>query len=556
MDTLLDSAKQTESDMNDLIQMKTIGLSHLEKNNFSEAVRVYKKILSLYPEDIESYLLLGDLYLANEDYRSAEKLYQKALSLEPDNAVIQRRVKLSASEIDSHPSDEIPTDSESVSKFLQEIMGRSTPVTDEEVQNAAALLNEIVHSRNPAEMVARQLEQIDSLLPALIELNIRQARNDRRFDLVNMLQALLDSISKLMGETKTIEPAVISRIKPPSQANLPILRNIELLVPDSQNISKRMCTLAEFLQKRGCNVSFSSDVIKLDENKPEIIIASNPHVNPSSMEKLAKYSTLNFPIILDLDDDFEYLPINHPNYMVSGLGSLDKSRAYNAAMLFANVITVPGDSIAAHIAESGYQVEVIPVGWSVLNEQWKKQNSRKNSVNIGLVGIQGNFEDVQKYRRIIIRVLREFPQTRLVVCGDSTTYKLFENIAENRRVFLPSFQDDDMSYILGQMDILLVPLNTTPYHLVTTDQLLMQAGVKGIPWIASPMPDYIRWQVGGVTADNPEEWHSYLRQFVQDTELRITLGQAGKEKAFEREETNIGARWIDVINSALLQNSK
>jgi glycosyltransferase involved in cell wall biosynthesis len=270
------------------------------------------------------------------------------------------------------------------------------------------------------------------------------------------------------------------------------------------------------------------------------------------MEIMASYSSKHIPIILDLDQDFEYLPINHPNYTTSGLGSLEKSRSFTASMLLANLITVPGESMAAHIRESGYKVEVVPFGWSEKNEQWHKPASHRNTVNIGLIGIKGNFEDVQQYRRIIIRVLREFPQTRLVVCGDSITYKMFENITENRRVFLPPVPDEDMSYILSQLDILLVPLNTTPFHLVTTDCLLMQAGVKGIPWIASPMPDFIHWQAGGVTAENPDEWHSYLRQFVQDRELRITLGQAGKNQANKREEAEIGARWFEVVNSLIL----
>ncbi|NTW45166.1 MAG: glycosyltransferase family 4 protein, partial [Anaerolineaceae bacterium] len=334
------------------------------------------------------------------------------------------------------------------------------------------------------------------------------------------------------------------------------IKQVVFLIPDSNKISERVNNLSTILQKQGCSVIFTDQASPIEENQPDVVIACNPHMNPAIMEKLAKYSTQNVPIILDLDDDFEYMPITHPDYTVAGLGSLEKSRSYTAAMLFANVITVPGESMAAHIRESGYKVEVIPLGWSEKSDQWHKQSSRRNSINIGLIGIQCSFEDVQKYRRIIMRVLREFPQTRLVVCGDSITYKMCENIPENRRVFLPSVPDDEMSYILGQIDILLIPLNTTPYHLVTTDQMLMQAGVKGIPWIASPMPDYIRWQAGGVTAENPDEWHSYLRQFVQDKELRLTLGQAGKEKSNRREETKIGKQWMEVINSIIIQPKK
>ncbi|MRS04045.1 tetratricopeptide repeat protein, partial [bacterium] len=487
-----------------------------------------------YPDDVESYLLLGDLYLANEDYPSAEKLYQKALSLEPNNEVIQRRVKLSALELNTHATEEIPTDSASVSKMLQEITGRPTPVTEAEIISAATLLDSIVHAHNPAEMVAKNLDQIDTLLPALVELNIRQAKNDRRFDLVNMLQALKESIESLKIDSASVVDPVTIKNSTIHTETINTLKNVVFLVPDIENKSERVNTFQNVLEKNNVKVTFVDFDSAFSKEDVDLVVSFNAHINPAMMEKMASYSAQHIPLVLDLDDDFEYMPINHPDYTNAGLGSLEKSRSYTAALLFANLITVPGEAMAAHIRETGYNVEVVPFGWSKNNEQWQKNNNSRTNINIGLIGIKGNFEDVQKYRRIIIRILREYPQTRLVVCGDPVTYKMFENISENRRVFLPHVPDEEMPYILSQIDILLVPLNSTPYHLVSTDRLLVQASIKGIPWIASPMPDFIRWQAGGVTAENPDEWHSYLRQFIQDQELRISLGQAGKKHALLR----------------------
>ena len=556
MEIAINDPQLMDFDMDDLKQRKAEGISHLENNNFKEAVNVYKKLLLDYPDDVESYLLLGDLYLANEDYPSAEKLYQKALTLEPNNEVIQRRVKLSTLELNSHATEEIPTDSESVSKMLQEITGRPTPVTEAEILSAASLLDSIVHAHNPAEIVAKNLDQIDNLLPALIELNIRQAKNDRRFDLVNMLQALKENIESLkVDKDPTSRSEKESENKNPSPEPTK-LKNVVFLVPDSENISERIRTFQNALERNNVNVTFADFEKDYSKEETDLVVSFNAHLNPAMMEKMAGYSAQHIPMVLDLDDDFEYMPINHPDYTNAGLGSLDKSRSYTAAMLFANLITVPGESIAAHIKETGYNVEVVPFSWSKINDQWQKSNLSRTSVNIGLIGIQGNFEDVQKYRRIIIRILREYPQTRLVVCGDPVTYKMFENISENRRVFLPRVPDEEMPYILSQIDILLVPLNSTPYHLVSTDRLLMQASLKGIPWIASPMPDYIRWQAGGVTAENPDEWHSYLRQFIQDKELRISLGQSGKKHALLREDVIIGEKWFSMMNKIVANTKK
>ena len=547
MEFVTETRQELGFEMDDLKQRKADGLKHLNNNDFKEAVNIYKQILTDYPDDIESYLLLGDLYLANEDYPSAGKLYQNALRLEPDNVVIQRRVKLSTLELVTHSDKEIPTDSESVTKLLQNLTGRVSPVSETELQNAAQLLDSIVHSNNPAEIVAKNLEQIDNLLPALIELNIRQARFDRRFDLVNLLQSLQEEISVLMIESGKNE-VLADTHKEKNIEMEPFLSNVLFLLPDLDNISDRASYFLDLFKEKDIDITLSAAEIAIEE-KPDLIICFNPHLNSKILELLANYSAQHIPIILDLDDDFEYMPINHPDYTLAGLGSLEKSRSYTAALVFSSLITVPGESMAAHIREYGFKVEVVPFGWSKQNDQWLKPLPQRSTVNIGLIGIQGSFEDVQKYRRIIVRVLREFPQTRLVVCGDPITYKMFENISENRRVFLPEVPDQDMPYILNQIDILLVPLNVTPYHLVTTDRILMQAGVKGIPWIASPMPDFIQWHSGGITAENLDEWHSYLRQFILDSELRNTLGQAGRNRAQHREKHEICSQLSQLIKN-------
>jgi len=140
MDLAIETQRESGFEMDDLKQRKADGLKHLEKNEYDEAVKIYKKILTDYPDDIESYILLGDLYLANEDYPSAEKLYQTALRFDPDNVIIQRRVKLSSFELLNHSEEEIPSDSDSVTKLLQNLTGRSNPVSEVELQKAASLL--------------------------------------------------------------------------------------------------------------------------------------------------------------------------------------------------------------------------------------------------------------------------------------------------------------------------------------------------------------------------------------------------------------------------------
>ncbi len=60
----------------------------------------------------------------------------------------------------------------------------------------------------------------------------------------------------------------------------------------------------------------------------------------------------------------------------------------------------------------------------------------RDTLNIGVMAITGQLSDIAEVRRGIVRVIREFPQTRLVVTGDADAYRLFDNLPEGKTCFL------------------------------------------------------------------------------------------------------------------------
>jgi glycosyltransferase involved in cell wall biosynthesis len=166
------------------------------------------------------------------------------------------------------------------------------------------------------------------------------------------------------------------------------------------------------------------------------------------------------------------------------------------------------------------------------------------------VGTSGQLEDLLSIRRFIIRIVREFPNTRIVIIGSPQAYRLFENLPENRRMYLPVVAHEEFPYLLSQIDVLLVPLRNLPYNLTLPDTILVEAGAKGIPWIASPIPSFRRWQAGGIISESLDEWHLNLRHLIMDDEFRCGLGDAGKYAAKSREMNCMGRLWLEIINQA------
>jgi glycosyltransferase involved in cell wall biosynthesis len=270
---------------------------------------------------------------------------------------------------------------------------------------------------------------------------------------------------------------------------------------------------------------------------------------------LAACAAANIPILLDLDAAYDHMPITHPDYPRLGLGTPGAAKAFRAALQLADRVVVPSEALAAILRAAGSsEVDVIPEGWTRANPLWEKPAARRHSLNIGWLGQGGGLDDVAPVRRMIVRVLREFQQTQLIVIGDPQVYQLFDSVPEARRLFLPAVKQEDYPYLLGQIDILIAPYRSTPFNQALSDHQLLEAGIRQIPWIASPLPAFTAWEAGGIIAQSPDEWHTHLRQLVLDPSLRQNLGRMGRLKAAGREMGALGRMWAELIEVCFAEN--
>jgi glycosyltransferase involved in cell wall biosynthesis len=212
------------------------------------------------------------------------------------------------------------------------------------------------------------------------------------------------------------------------------------------------------------------------------------------------------------------------------------------------MVSVPSEIHAASLRSLVDNVRVIPDGWSQQNKLWDKSSHPRKTINIGWVGASGQLEDLLLVRRFIIRIVREFSDTRIVIIGNPQAYRLFENLPENRRMYLPVVSHEEFPYLLSQIDVLLVPLRTLPYNNTLPDTILVEAGVKGVPWIASPISSFQHWQAGGIISESLDEWHPNLRHLIMDEKFRYSLGEAGKSAARSREMNYVGRLWLEIIS--------
>jgi glycosyltransferase involved in cell wall biosynthesis len=354
------------------------------------------------------------------------------------------------------------------------------------------------------------------------------------------------AVRAVAPEPQPAAPTIAALVAP--EAARPLRRPSVLFVGSpAGNAPLRQALPAEALRALGCETAVSADFTSQPERHFDVVVVRHPHAEPELVVGLVACAAFGARIILDVDMDYAHLPLHHPDKTRLGLGTPRKAKAYSTALRLAHLVCVPSQPLAQALRGAGHQVMVMPPGWSRSNSLWSKAPPARDTINVGWLGSPGQMEDVAEIRRPILRVLREFPQTRLVVGGDPKVYDLFKALPHERRRYLRPVSFDDYAGQLSQVDVLLVPLRATPFNQGVSDLRLVEAGIRGVPWIASPLPAYEAWGEGGLLARTPNEWYAGLRQLVTEADRRAALGQAGRQQAEEREMSRLGPAWLEMI---------
>jgi glycosyltransferase involved in cell wall biosynthesis len=537
----------------DLDARKALARAHVDANRLEQALRLYAAILRDNPQDVDTYLAMGDCYLAEGDGETAWLLYQQAARLAPDEPHIQHRLHLARLECPLEAPWLTATQPQAI---VQRLTGSEVSMAPAELERAARLLDEILHSPHPAQVVAQRLPEVENLLPALLELNIRQALAEGRPDLAQMLRGLLAEGALPANEHLGLQSQANAPGGQPAGGANPSAspeRPLRLLLvgPPEEDQSGGLHMVQRALAGPGCETVMASGLPHDDLRGYDLVIACRPHAAAVYMEALAACVAARLPLVLYLDNDYEKMPLDHPHYETLGLGCAARARAYTSALTLADLICVPSRALAESLASLGYRVRLLPEGWSADGAHWPRPARSRANINLGWIGQPGQVEDVARVRRMILRVMRQFPQVNLVIAGDPQVYHLFDSLPEARRLYLPVMNQEDRPYLLEQVDILLVPLRNTPFNHMLSDRRLMEAGMAGIPWIASPIPAFVDWQAGGLIASDPDEWHTCLRQMILDAQLRESLGQAGRQQAQSRTLEVLRPVWMSAMEEAL-----
>lgn len=548
----LNESADSLQNITELQRLRDLGRYYLQRDLVAQALQTYAALLEKFPDDISTLVIVGDSYLMAGDTQAAITVYEMASRADGERKDILQRVELARRT--EEPGLSIaggfpPLHPQAITRLAEQLTGKSTTFDEEQIRRAAQLLENIIHSESPASSVSEHLEEIDTLLPAILELNIRQARSQGRTDLAAELIELQRSLLAEPDADRTQSIAsTASKLSISSEKK--ILHG--LLIGEASAFSPlRLKIIKQALEYSGMQIDEHGVESTLHWEGYDLVIAHNPHANPECMKGLAAWAGSKKPVLLDLDTDFRLIPEGSSLSESMGNGNLTDARIFTAALQLADIVTLPSTRAALLFSDAGYQALAVPDGWSDKNSLWMKPAASSAKISIGIFTGPGHVEEIASIRRAVIRIMREFPQSRLVISGDPDIYPLFDSTPDTRRVYLPPTEPEDQPFLLAQADIHLFPGKEDELSLLEGDRKYMEAGVRKITWIASPLPAAEEWNTGGLIARSVDDWYTHMKTLIQDNELRSRMAQDGFEKAQSREAKKMAHIWGSVVQRTI-----
>lgn len=495
-----------------------IGTCQLRMESLSEAAATFNLMLKIDPKMADIYCNLGVIYALMGQPDQAESAYQDALELDANHRFSWRGLAQLYILQPDHLMDAI--------EILTTLM-KNDPQDVETV----VLLACVYEQENQAEMAEKLYKYVLNLQPG----NLIAEEGLKRITPVDSPQTVKREYAKKLASLKSLR----------SEKPMP---SVILYGGDELAVAFRLFSLVKGMERIGLKVKYSNQFSPADLDLYNTFVFSRPQLTEDLTNAYEACVNTGKQVVFDVDEDFHNLPESHPGFNIFGKGNPRYLKRLELMLQDATLVTASSKVLAEHYQNFCKKIEYIPGGWDDENPMWDTPAEQKNTVNIGWVDLPTERVNLELIKNELAQVLKKLPQARLVIGGDLGAYETFRTvIPEEQFRFVPFVSFEDYPFIYSGFDIVVSPAYGNPYNLAKHDLRLMEAGIRKIPWVASPIPSYKEWQEGGMMVKRGDEWVSALRKLITDPDLRASLGQAGRQKAEGRKIEIIARMWRDVL---------
>lgn len=317
----------------------------------------------------------------------------------------------------------------------------------------------------------------------------------------------------------------------------------------------RIDLAARHLERHGFEVETFTEIPYYKAGQTDAFICCRPGIQ--MIDFLNTALSAKRPVVVDLDDDFNAIPKHNPAFRYTGGGHPTYLRELDKLIKQPGVIT----TYASPELQNRYHHDgiIIPNYWDEENDAWELARDKRDPqfIKFGFSGTTTHRMDFEIIKIALLRILKEFPDTKMVVNLDGNIYNHFTDIPENRKLFLPGISYKDYPLIFRYIDILLVPLKDTHFNRAKSDVKLIEAGASKTAWIASNLPMYQEWGAGGILVDDnkgtpeqlTEKWYEVIKSAIEPNNIMPAVITDGYAKAMTRTSELVCQKWLELMDT-------
>jgi glycosyltransferase involved in cell wall biosynthesis len=252
---------------------------------------------------------------------------------------------------------------------------------------------------------------------------------------------------------------------------------------------------------------------------------------PSSSAVWRRLKADGMRLVLDLDDSYwDIDPLNQAAAREWTPVMLD---SLAANMGISDVVTVVSERLAAVCREhTDTPVQVVP---NSLPAQWmgNVRNYRPDVVRVGWAGTSSTVHDLHQAAHALKKIAdRGDVEVRLV--GVTPEQAVRAGVKHDRISTFGWLDTGDYLQVVSTFDVWVAPYRDNRFNGCKFPTKALEAGMMGIPLIASAIPPYTDWiEHGrtGILVERDHEWTQWVRRLVDDADLRERLGAASRGRA-------------------------
>ena len=238
----------------------------------------------------------------------------------------------------------------------------------------------------------------------------------------------------------------------------------------------------------------------------------------------------HFKVVMDLDDDWE-LPYNHPLYYGY---EAHKKRIINN-IFNADLVTCTNERIADKVSKYNKKVLVLPNCLPYGEHQYDDSKYESDKTRIFWAGGSTHLEDIKLLANPFKR-LSALNNIEMVLGGYTDTdpvsksywdkiHSMFTNGGKLANRKLASELPSNYMEHFKHADIMVVPLQESPWHASKSNLKLLEAAAKRVAVVVSDVEPYnLDKDAPVLWVKNQADWFKHLSYLVNNPDERIKMG--------------------------------